>query len=100
MIERIRLIRQECLERLTSLVECLGKTLTPETEKTNDLRRQIRKLKKYSQDVERSNTKFVIEDIDEATKETSKKEAKNAMRAADLLLFPRDLKMDSHGFSR
>ena len=94
MVDKIRQIRQECLDRLSSLVKSLRETSKPEIKQTSDLRRRIRKLKKYSEDVERTNVKYIIEDIDEETRASAKKEANQAMKAADEILFSADPVMD------
>ena len=95
MIEIIIRRRQECLRRLTLLTESLRERLTPETEVSEDLRHQIRKLKKYSDDLFYADIKFRVEDVDNDTKEKAKKETFKAMRAADEILFPKDPRLEA-----
>ena len=80
---------------MTLLVKSLRKRLTPNTEVSDDLRREIRNLKKYSNDVFEADVKLRIEDIDEETKENAKKECFKAMREADEILYPKDPKLEA-----
>ena len=94
MIEKNVRRRLECLQRLVLLVESLRERLTPDTEVSEDLRHEIRKLKQYSNDVFYADVKYRVEDIDENTKENAKKEAYKAMRDADIILFRKDPRLE------
>ena len=71
MFQRIVVKRQECLDKSTLLVERLRKRITPDTEVSDDLPREIKNLKKYSNNALEATIEFRIEDIDEETKENA-----------------------------